>query len=228
MKNLLLLHGALGAASMMAPLAERLSGSFDVHSPNFSGHGGAPFAEGFGIDQFTSEVLAFLDQNSLEKVDIFGYSMGGYVALNLARLHPGRVGKVITLATKFDWTPEGAERESRMLDPEKIEAKVPAFANLLRERHAPNDWKVLLLRTAEMMLQLGQLPLLTPTVLAQVGHPALVCLGDADQMVGLEETTQAAASLPNGQLRVLAQTPHPLEKVDMVVLAEVVRSFLNE
>ncbi|MBK9014180.1 MAG: alpha/beta hydrolase [Saprospiraceae bacterium] len=226
MKKLLLLHGALGAASVTEPLAGRLNGNFEVHILNFSGHGGAPFAAAFGIEQFTSEVLDFLDKNSLEQVDIFGYSMGGYVALNLARLHPERVGKIATLATKFDWTLEGAERESKMLDPEKIEAKIPAFANLLRERHAPNDWKVLLHKTAEMMLTLGQQPLLTPAVLSQIQHPALICLGDADQMVSLDETTQAAVSLPNGQLQILEQTPHQLEKVNLDVLATIIRSFL--
>ena len=222
----MLLHGALGAASMTEPLAGRLNGNFEVHILNFSGHGGAPFADRFGIEQFTHEVLDFLDKNSFEKVDIFGYSMGGYVALNLARLYPERVGKIVTLATKFDWTPEGAVRESKMLDPEKIEAKIPAFAKLLRERHAPNDWKVLLHKTAEMMLTLGQQALLTPAVLSQIQHPALICLGDADQMVSLDETTQAAEALSNGHLRVLEQTPHPLEKVDLDALAAIIRSFL--
>lgn len=209
----------------MESLGERLEG-FRVYALNFSGHGGAPFADNFGIEQFTAEVLGFLDKNSLETVDIFGYSMGGYVALNLARLHPERVGRIITLATKFDWTPEGAERESKMLDPEKIEAKVPAFAGQLRERHAPNDWKVLLKKTAEMMLELGQRPLLTTAVLKEITHTTLVCLGDNDQMVSLAETTQAAETLPNGQLRILEQTPHPFEKVDIGALAKAITSFL--
>ncbi len=227
MKNLLLLHGALGAASMMEPLSERLSGSgFAPQTLNFSGHGGAPFAEGFGIGQFAEEVLRFMDENGIEKADIFGYSMGGYVALNLASQYPDRVGRIITLATKFDWTPEGAERETKMLDPEKIETKVPAFAQQLADRHAPNDWKLLLRKTADMMLELGQRPLLPPAVLSKINHPCLICLGDADQMVSLAETTQAADALPNGQLRVLEQTPHPFEKVDLDAMHYVIHSFL--
>ena len=226
MKKLLLLHGALGAASLMEPLAERLCGNFEVQTLNFSGHGGKQFAADFGIEQFTSEVLDFLNENDLEQADIFGYSMGGYVALNLARLHPERVGKIVTLATKFDWTPAGAERESKMLDPDKIEAKVPAFAKQLQERHAPNDWKILLQKTAEMMLALGQSPLLSVEVLANIQNPSLVCIGDADQMVGLAETTQSAEALPNGQLRVLEQTPHPLEKIEVSVLTTLLCSFL--
>ncbi len=209
----------------MEPLAKRLVG-VNVFTLNFSGHGGAPFAENFDIEQFTTELLAFLDKNSLESVDIFGYSMGGYVALNLAKQYPGRVGHIVTLATKFDWTPEGAERESKMLEPKKIEVKVPAFAKQLEERHAPNDWKLLLRNTAKMMLELGQRPLLTPAVLSKIQNPTLVCRGDGDQMVSLAETTLAADAMPNGQLRILEQTPHPFEKVDFAALAVIVESFL--
>ncbi len=225
MKNLLLLHGALGSSTVMEPLAEAFYADLEVHTLDFSGHGGAPFADGFGIGAFTAEVLDFLDENGLETVDIFGYSMGGYVALNLARLHPGRVGKIATLATKFDWTPEGAGRESSMLNPEKIEAKIPAFAELLRVRHAPNDWKVLLQKTAGMMLELGERPLLTPEVLANIPHPALICLGDSDQMVALAESEQAAQALPNGRFELIPQTPHPMEKVNIEVLQAALRPF---
>ena len=67
--------------------------------------------------------------------------MGGYVALGLAAEHPNRIKKVVTLGTKIDWSPEVAASMSRMFDPEKIQAKVPAFANLLAQAHAPADWK---------------------------------------------------------------------------------------
>ncbi len=227
MKKLLLLHGALGSKSQLEPLAEILKNDFEVHALNFSGHGGSPFADTFGIEQSTTEVLDFLNKNNLEQVDIFGYSMGGYVALNFAHLHPERVGKIVTLATKFDWTLEGAEREIKMLDPDKIEAKIPAFANQLQERHSPNDWKVLLRKTADMMLELGQVPTLTPTILSKIPHQSLICLGDSDQMVSLEETTQAAAALPNGQLKVLEQTPHPFEKVNTAAFTSILASFLT-
>ncbi|MBK8566033.1 MAG: alpha/beta hydrolase [Saprospiraceae bacterium] len=211
----------------MTPLSERLRhNGFAPQTLNFSGHGGAPFSEGFGIEQFANEVLRFMDEKGLEKTDIFGYSMGGYVALHMASQHPERVGRIITLATKFDWTPEGAERETKMLDPEKIEAKVPAFAKQLEERHAPNDWKLLLRKTADMMLELGQRPLLTPAVLSKIDNPCLICLGDGDQMVSIAETTHTAEALPNGQLHILEQTPHPFEKVNLDALNHVIHSFL--
>jgi pimeloyl-ACP methyl ester carboxylesterase len=226
--NLVLLHGALGAASQFGALKTALENDHSVSVLNFSGHGGKPFAPGFSIETFAQELLAFFDQNNIEKADVFGYSMGGYVALQLARTAQERIGKIITLATKFDWTPEIAAREVKMLDPEKIEEKVPAFAEMLALRHAPNDWKEVLRKTAGLMLALGGRNLLDVNVLSKIPHPALICLGDSDQMISMEETRRAAEALPNGKLLIFDQTPHPFEKVDVEKLAAAIRDFLKE
>ena len=41
------------------------------------------------------DVIAVLDVLGIEQVDILGYSMGGWCALNVARFHPGRVQRLI-------------------------------------------------------------------------------------------------------------------------------------
>ena len=45
------------------------------------------------------------------------------------------IQKVFTLATKFEWTPDIAQKEIKMLDAAKIAEKIPAFAQLLEKRH---------------------------------------------------------------------------------------------
>ena len=53
MQQILLLHGAIGAADQFSLLQEELADSFTVHSLNFSGHGSSPFvAASFSIDQY--------------------------------------------------------------------------------------------------------------------------------------------------------------------------------
>jgi esterase/lipase len=53
MNSILLLHGALGSAEQLVPLKTALEQSGrNVFSLNFSGHGGAPFMNEFGIAQF--------------------------------------------------------------------------------------------------------------------------------------------------------------------------------
>ena len=91
MNSLLLLHGAIGAKDQLQPIAEQLKNTFDVHTLNFSGHGGEPMPSSFSIEQFAGDVLLFLKQNNISKTNIFGYSMGGYVALYLAKHHPDRL-----------------------------------------------------------------------------------------------------------------------------------------
>jgi esterase/lipase len=45
MKDILLLHGAIGAKDQLQPLADALKDRYIVHTLNFSGHGGEAFAK---------------------------------------------------------------------------------------------------------------------------------------------------------------------------------------
>ena len=146
--------------------------------------------------------------------------MGGYVALWLAYRHAERVGKIVTLGTKFDWSPEAAEREVKKVNPDKIEEKIPAFARLLQSRHAPNDWKALLHQTAQMITQLGDRPLLTIELLKTIPHEVSILLGDLDDMADLTFSQRVAEVLPGGKFSLLEKTPHPLERVDLTVLQQ--------
>src|SRR5258706_16149806 len=113
MPPLLLLHGALGSKEQFDPLLPFLSEHVPVHSLSFTGHGSVPLAdEPFSIELFCNEVLKWMDQEKIDCIDIFGYSMGGYVGLVLARRHPSRVNRVMTLATKFQWDEATAQREA--------------------------------------------------------------------------------------------------------------------
>ena len=216
-KPVILLHGALGAAAQLKPLKGALEErGRKVYTINFSGHGGVPFSEkGFGIDVFADDVFNFLGQEQIQTVDIFGYSMGGYVALWMAHQHPDRVNKIITLGTKFDWDPASAGKEIAKLDPEKIQTKVPAFARILEHRHAPNHWKELIARTSEMMYQLGQKPMLTEQIFLSLTHSTQILLGDQDDMADLNYSKKVASLLPNGTFHMLQQTPHAIEKVSI-------------
>lgn len=222
---LLLLHGALGSAAHFEPLMPLLPADWPVHAFSFSGHGGRPFGPAFSNDAFVEEAIAEMDRLGWDQCDIFGYSMGGYVALSLALKYPDRVGRIMTLGTKLHWNREIAEKEAGMLVPEKIEAKVPAFAQVLAARHAPTDWKELCRRTADMMHDLGGTNPLAPANLLSLPHPVRICLGDADNMVSREESQAVADALANGEFLEMGNTPHPLEKVDVKVLAGVLADF---
>lgn len=228
MKDLpvLLLHGALGAKDQLEPLRSLFGPK--AFSMNFSGHGGLPIhGTGYDMSLFTEDVIRFLDEQKLPVVNIFGYSMGGYVALKLAQLHPGRVNSIFTLGTKFDWTPASAEKEVKQLDPARIVEKVPRFAQGLEQRHAPQDWKKVLAKTAEMMLALGNGAALGLSDFQQVTHPVTIAVGSDDAMVTTEESVQVANALVNGRFESIPGFKHPIELVDSGVLYVKVRDFFE-
>ena len=184
-------------------------------------------AEPFSIPLFAGDVLRYMKENQLEKTAIFGYSMGGYVGMYLAQNHPGKVSKLVTLATKYHWDGETAAREVKMLDPEKMEQKIPAFAATLRERHTPDAWKTVLQKTAEMMTALGADNTLKPEHYAAINTPVLLLLGDRDKMVSLDETCAVYQSLPVASLGILPGTPHPVEQVDAELLGFMIKKFIG-
>jgi pimeloyl-ACP methyl ester carboxylesterase len=219
--RLLLLHGALGAARQWASMKPHLEAAFDLHTIEFEGHGDTPTkGRPYRIEHFAENVVAHLDAHDIATTAIFGYSMGGYVALWLARHRPERVRAVATLGTKLAWTPEVAAKEASRLVPDVMRAKIPQFAAMLEARHArAGGWERVVSATAEMMRALGEAPPLDDAQLAQIQQPVRLMLGDRDAMVTLDETVKAYRQIPTGELAVLPRTPHPLEQVDPVRLA---------
>lgn len=226
MQPLLLLHGALGASAQFANLATILSDKFDIHTLDFEGHGSRSSlsVNPFRIEYFAENIIHYLDENSIDKCDIVGYSMGGYVALHLASQLPERISRIFTLATKFRWNPETSVKEAGFLDAEKIQVKVPKYAEFLQSLHG-DSWKENLSATREMMIYLGDNPLLTPSVLSGIQTKVRIGLGDRDAMVSIDETIEAYKALPNGELQVFPNTPHPLEKVNADIFASAIIQF---
>lgn len=228
MQPLLLLHGAIGAADQLEPLAKALSNRYKVYAIDLSGHGNEPFScEPYSMMLFANDALKFMEKHGIEKISVFGYSMGGYVGMYLAKHHPERIDKIVTLATKFHWDEETAAKETQMLDPAKIEAKVPAFARALEKRHAGKDWKEVMSRTADMLRSLGADNTLKIDDYKDIQTQCLLLLGDRDKMVGLDETLAVYRTLPNAAMGMLPGTPHPIEQVNVETLSFFISNFIK-
>jgi pimeloyl-ACP methyl ester carboxylesterase len=225
--HILLVHGALGDATQLAPLRAHLADAHDVHLLELEGHGHTPLGgDAYDMDSFVTNVRDFLSGNGIGRAGIFGYSMGGYVALSLASRHPDLVDRVATLGTKFAWSPEIAARETSRLDPATIRAKVPKFAALLEERHAgAGGWETVLQRTARLMTGLGTNPTIDAATLAKISVRARLMVGDRDAVVTTEETIATARALAAGETTVLPGTPHPFEQVRGPLLGALLRDF---
>ena len=227
--SLILIHGALGAASQMMPLAASLRGRFETHILELEGHGATPSPHTqLSIDQFAEQLRHLIASKSLAPARIFGYSMGGYVALRLASQRPDLIAAIATLGTKLDWSPESAARETSRLDPAIIRAKVPKFADALEQRHATSGgWEQMLARTANLMKALGADPLVDAAAFARITARVRLMVGDRDAVVTIDETVRGTHALPSGELAVLPGTPHPLEQVHIPLLSSLLVDFFE-
>lgn len=224
--KILLLHGALGNKNQLELLKKYLQSSFEVYDLNFEGHSGISTDNEFSMEVFVQNVYDFLKEKSIKKVHVFGYSMGGYVALCTAVKYPQLLDKIVTLGTKFDWSAETAKKEVRMLNPEKITEKVPAYAKKLMTMHGNTNWKTVLHKTANMMLGLANGKKIEVDQLKKITNPVLINIGSRDHMVSIEESTQVCEMLPNGSLNIVKDFEHPIEKNDTQQLATIVQNFI--
>lgn len=135
-----------------------------------------------------------------------------------AALHPERVRSVVTLGTKFLWTDADLHKELRMLNPDLMEQKVPAFAQALADAHGADRWKEVVRAIARSMSELAAAPLLTPDVCARIQCPTLLCVGEKDNTAVPADTLRFAERVKGAEVCVLPDTPHPIDKVDIDAL----------
>lgn len=212
---LIILHGALGSKDQFISWTESLSGKFTCYTPEFTGHGASSGEEvEFSIERFSEELIGFIHQNDLVSPAVLGYSMGGYVALSTALHQPGALGKIMTLATKFEWTPDSAKKEAGYLDPVLMQQKVPQLAQQLAQRHGTN-WQKVVERTAHMMLKLGNAPPVTEQTISLIQNELRLCVGDKDKMVGINETQRMYLHAKKASFCVMPQTAHLPETMDL-------------
>jgi esterase/lipase len=225
MHSVILLHGALGSSEDMQALATELKANgLEPYSFSFSGHGTSPFSENFGIKQFAGELHTFIETHRLQQPAVFGYSMGGYVALYHALMHPGVLGAIATLGTKFNWTEEVVKKETALLHPATLREKAPGFALKLQTKHG-NKWEALLGKTATMIRELSDKNLLRSETMRTIENNVLIGLADKDNMVTLDETNRTYKSLHNAQMYLLPGAKHPIETVNTRLLGRIVAEF---
>ncbi len=227
MQTLILLHGALGSAAGLAPVKAALEADFNVHTPEFSGHGRRDWPNaGFSMAQFGTDLLSYMDEAEVVDAHVFGYSMGGFVALRTAIAHPGRIKSITALATKFAWTPETAAREAAGLDADQLQAKAPKFIDALDAVHIRSGWRKVLDETAGMLGKMHE-SVIPDESLQDLEIPVQLLVGERDKMVSREETLHVRGLLQKGSFGILPATPHPLEAVDLALLAAHIRAGIS-
>jgi pimeloyl-ACP methyl ester carboxylesterase len=107
---LIVLHGAYMNIPSMGAIIPKLAKTHRVYALEFQGHGRTTdIARPITYPHLADDVAAFMDAVGLQKADVFGYSVGAIVGLQLAIRHPARVSKLAAASVAYDlegWQPE--------------------------------------------------------------------------------------------------------------------------
>lgn len=98
-KPLLAIHGVTSSHLAWQFLADVLvPRGFTVWAPDLRGRGDSNAVGGpYGMAVHADDLVALLDAAGIERADVVGHSMGGFVAVALQHLHPARVGRLMLL-----------------------------------------------------------------------------------------------------------------------------------
>ena len=113
---LVLLHGLFASWHSWSPVLERLIAERDVLALTHLGHAGSPpfdIGERPTIAGWTDAVEAELDAAGLERPDIAGHSLGGWVAMELATR--GRARSVVAMSPAGRYGDEEIDRIVRLM-----------------------------------------------------------------------------------------------------------------
>jgi len=92
---LILIHGLFGSADNLGGIARILAEDFRVISVDLRNHGRSPHANGMSYHEMAADVVAMMDKIGLQSAYVFGHSMGGKTAMQLALDHPLRVKRLV-------------------------------------------------------------------------------------------------------------------------------------
>ncbi|WP_374763714.1 alpha/beta fold hydrolase [Yunchengibacter salinarum] len=91
----LLLHGLFGSADNLGALARSLEDDHRVVAVDLRNHGRSPHSDSMTYADMAADVLAVMDREGIDTADVFGHSMGGKVAMQMALSKGDRVRHLI-------------------------------------------------------------------------------------------------------------------------------------
>ncbi|MES3628553.1 MAG: methylmalonyl-CoA epimerase [Longimonas sp.] len=221
--SLLLLHGAAGSTytetSLLAPYLEPY---LHVVAVDFTGHGASANATPdtpLTADGFADNACSVLDALGCDRAHVFGFSMGGNIALHMAHRHPDRVDRVVSHGGHIDWKAATVDAMMHRLD--------RADANGTRMDALHGDWAALSSALRTFVEQLPGAALRLRRQMQTVQQPVLVSMADADDLFPLQAALTLHNALPNSRLAILPGRHHALQKHPLPPLAHQIRAFLQ-
>jgi pimeloyl-ACP methyl ester carboxylesterase len=224
---LVVIHGAYQSIESMGAIIPKLAESRQVIAVELQGHGRTgDIDRPLAFEQLADDVAALMEAIGIDRADIFGYSVGGSTALQLAIRHPEVVRKLVIVSAVYDregWYPELLGFMETMTP--EVFAGSPMEAEYTRLSPSPENFPAMVGKLTQLTLeQQGW----TSESLEGIEAPALLLAGDSDQV--RPEHTLALfrllgggvpgdlVGLPNSQLAIITAATHVsiLTRVDLL------------
>ena len=233
---LVVLHGAYMNIPSMGAIIPRLARTHKVYAVELQGHGRTTdIARPITYPNLADDVAAFMDSVRLQKADVFGYSMGAQVGLQLAIRHPAKVNKVVAASAAYDlkgWQPVYTELIPQMTV-EMITA-MPFAKEYPKLAANPNGFPEL----AKKLIALEKEPMAWEADLKALKTPVLVIAGDADvatlehsvalfRLLGGGVMGDMGKPLPASRLAILPATSHTAVITQVDLLHGFIEPFLK-
>lgn len=192
------------------------------------GVGATSGAPATSIEQMARDAITFIKAMRLEQVDLFGFSMGGMIAQEIALMGPKLVRRMIIAGTG----PAGGDGISKVArvtyldmlrgflshqDPKQFLffTRTPGgiragkeFLGRLKERARNRDKDITVTALRAQLKALRRWGLKEPADLSKIRQPVLVANGDSDRMVPSQNTHDLARRLPNSDLIMYPDSGH--------------------
>ena len=230
-------------------LVDRLAQDREIILLGNRGVGASTGAVPDNVRDMTRDVIRFLDALGLDQVDVLGFSLGGYIAQELALLRPRLVRRLVLAGT----APRGASHIHRWSDAvyalatqdetspemfirlffsgsEESRARGMHYLKRASARQTDRDARTdLATRDAQLaaITEWGIPDTSKLERLAAIIQPTFAASGDNDAMMRTENSYLLARRLPNAQLRIYPDSGHGFLDQSPELFADHVRAFLN-
>src|SRR5688572_8580531 len=175
---LVVLHGAYMNIPTMGAIIPRLAQTHRVYAVELQGHGRTTDIDRpITYPNMADDVAAFMDAVGLRRADVFGYSMGAIVGLQLAIRHPAKVNKLVAASVAYDlrgWQPAFTEVIPQMTV--EMIIQMPFAKEYPKLAANPNGFPEL----ARKLIALEKEPMAWEAEVKALKTPVLIIAGDAD------------------------------------------------
>ncbi len=236
---LLVIHGEMGLPGWLDAHA-RLAESFDVVAPSLPGYGASTRPDWImGVHDLAAWVAWFARDLKLQTpIDIVGYSLGGWVAAELATVAPQFINRLVLVGPMgvkpaqgeiFDYFLESGMTGLRrgFFNPDQSAEFVKYYGRELTPEETD-----LIEQHREMTCRIAWKPymhsLTLPHLLPGVRTPTLIVWGAEDAIAPLDCGVIYQRAIPGSRLAAIAGCGHMPQMEKPAEFAALVRGFLSE